>query len=143
MQILEETYQDNIKINTRNKIIICNFNFQIIAASVFALCMWLRFEPGLGEWITKLELSSFYIGVYVLIIASAIMMIVSFIGCISALQENTVMILIVSTQQTFIYMIWGIRCRTNTPSSAYSKVKWLQCASCSNYNRKGEFSVVP
>lgn len=73
----------------------------MIGASVFALCMWLRFEPGLGEWITKLELSSFYIGVYVLIIASAIMMIVSFIGCIAALQENTVMVLIVSTYSVY------------------------------------------
>lgn len=71
----------------------------MIGASIFALCMWLKFEPGLAEWIEKLELSPFYIGVYVLILASAIMMLISFIGCIAALQENTVTILIVSKKQ--------------------------------------------
>lgn len=61
--------------------------------------MWLRFEPGLEEWIEKLELSPFYIGIYVLIIAAAVMMLISFIGCVAALQENTVTILIVSKQK--------------------------------------------
>lgn len=68
----------------------------MIGASIFALCMWLRFEPGLEEWVEKLELSPFYIGIYVLVIASAVMMLISFIGCVAALQENTVTILIVS-----------------------------------------------
>lgn len=71
----------------------------MVGASIFALCMWLRFEPGLEEWITKLEISPFYIGVYVLILASAVMMIISFIGCVAALQENTITILIVSKQR--------------------------------------------
>lgn len=77
----------------------CMICLQMIAASIFALCMWLRFEQGLQEWIEKLELSPFYIGVYVLVIASAVMMIISFIGCVAALQENNVTILIVSRKR--------------------------------------------
>lgn len=68
----------------------------MFGASIFALCMWLRFEPGLGEWIQKLDLQAFYYGGYVLMLAAAVMMIVAFIGCIAALQENTVTILVVS-----------------------------------------------
>lgn len=75
---------------------------QMVGASIFALCMWLRFEPGLQEWIEKLELSQFYIGIYVLLIAAAVMMIISFIGCVAALQENTVTILIVSKRHYLV-----------------------------------------
>lgn len=70
--------------------------FQIIGASVFALTMWLRFEPGLDEWITKLELEPFYIGIYVLIALSVIVMLVAFLGCASGLSENLQMLLAVN-----------------------------------------------
>lgn len=65
----------------------------MIGAAILILCLWLRFEPGLEEWIEKLELYDFYTGLYILIIAGLVMMVVSFIGCISALQENTVALL--------------------------------------------------
>jgi type III secretory pathway component EscS len=69
----------------------------MIGASIFALCLWLRFEPGIGEFLEKLDAEEFYIGVYVLIVASIIIMIVAFIGCISALQESSIVLLVVST----------------------------------------------
>jgi len=61
----------------------------MIGAAIFALCLWLRFEPGLEEWIEKLDIEEFYIGIYILLVASIIIMVVSFIGCISALQESS------------------------------------------------------
>lgn len=68
----------------------------MIGASVFALCLWLRFENGVELWLNKLEASQLFIGLYVLIAASVLIMIVSFVGCLSALQESATALLIVS-----------------------------------------------
>ncbi|KAH0999280.1 hypothetical protein HUJ04_008081 [Dendroctonus ponderosae] len=68
----------------------------IIGAAIFALCLWLRFEPGINEWLTILNASNFYIGIYILVIVAAIIMVVSFLGCLSSLQENATIILGVS-----------------------------------------------
>lgn len=69
----------------------------MIGASIFGLCLWLKFEPGIEEWLSKLNALEFYIGVYILIGASIIIMIVAFVGCASALQESSLALLIVST----------------------------------------------
>jgi len=81
----------------------------MIGASIFALCLWLRFEPGIEDWLKKLEATEFYIGVYVLIIAAVIIMVVSFIGCVSALQESSVALLVyIGTQVVgFIFGLAG------------------------------------
>jgi CD9 antigen len=81
----------------------------MIGASIFALCLWLRFEPGIGEFLEKLDAEEFYIGVYVLIVASIIIMIVAFIGCISALQESSIVLLVyIGTQVVaFIFGLAG------------------------------------
>ncbi|KAG5886202.1 hypothetical protein JTB14_028033 [Gonioctena quinquepunctata] len=50
----------------------------MIGASIFALCLWMRFEPGIQEWLQKLDAEVFYIGIYVLIFATVVVMIVSF-----------------------------------------------------------------
>ncbi|KAF5297985.1 hypothetical protein FQA39_LY11860 [Lamprigera yunnana] len=60
----------------------------MIGAAIFALSLWLRFEPGLEEWVVRLELENFYIGLYILIVAGIIIMLVSFVGCVSSLQES-------------------------------------------------------
>lgn len=69
----------------------------MIGASVFGLCLWLRFENGVELWLTKLEATQVFIGLYVLVAASVVIMIVSFIGCVSALQESSVALLTVSS----------------------------------------------
>ncbi|GLV35179.1 Tetraspanin 2A [Carabus blaptoides fortunei] len=71
-----------------------NILIWLIAASVLGLCMWLRFEPGIDDWVTKLELQPFYIGVYVLILGAVLVMVVSFLGCFAALSENQVFMMI-------------------------------------------------
>ncbi|KAH1026903.1 hypothetical protein HUJ05_000499 [Dendroctonus ponderosae] len=68
-------------------------SYSIIGAAIFALCLWLRFEPGINEWLTILNASNFYIGIYILVIVAAIIMVVSFLGCLSSLQENATIIL--------------------------------------------------
>ena len=68
----------------------------MIGASIFALCLWMRFDPGIGTILDKLDADTFYDGIYVLIVASFIIMIVAFVGCVSALQESGIALLVVS-----------------------------------------------
>nr|CAD7392098.1 unnamed protein product [Timema cristinae] len=62
---------------------------QIMGAALFGLSLWLKFEPGLQDWFDKLSLQAVYTGVYILIVVSALVMIVSFVGCCGALMEQT------------------------------------------------------
>jgi hypothetical protein len=52
-------------------------------------------EPGFAEWVEKLQLQEYYTGIYVLIAAGIIVLIVSFIGCASAFMESRMMLIIV------------------------------------------------
>lgn len=68
----------------------------MVGASLFALTIWMASEPNFGEWIRLLDANVYFIGIYVLIIASIIVMIVSFLGCCSALMEHTLGLAVVS-----------------------------------------------
>ncbi|KAB0798878.1 hypothetical protein PPYR_06758 [Photinus pyralis] len=80
----------------------------MIGAAIFALTLWMRFEPGLEEWIQKLDLHQFYNGVYLLLVAAILMMIISFVGCISSLQENQTALLIYVGSQALGFVFGGI-----------------------------------
>lgn len=73
----------------------------MLATALFALTVWLRAEPGFNEWLTILQAQSFYIGVYILIAMSIIMMAVAFLGCLSALMENTLALFVFIGTQIF------------------------------------------
>lgn len=77
----------------------------IIGAAVFSLCLWLRFETGYQEILTILSANQFYIGIYVLLVSSLVIMVVAFLGCISALQENSVVLLAFIGTQLFCFVI--------------------------------------
>ncbi|XP_061390117.1 tetraspanin-2A [Musca vetustissima] len=77
----------------------------MLATSLFALTVWLRAEPGFNEWLKILQAESFYIGVYILIAISIIMMAVSFLGCLSALMENTLALFVFIGTQIFGFII--------------------------------------
>ncbi|XP_046431664.1 tetraspanin-2A [Neodiprion virginianus] len=62
----------------------------IFGASLFGLSLWMRLEPGFEEWVGFLGMWQFYIGIYILIAASVIVMIISFVGCGAALMELVV-----------------------------------------------------
>nr|CAD7458070.1 unnamed protein product [Timema tahoe] len=69
----------------------------IMGAALFGLSLWLKFEPGLQDWFDKLSLQAVYTGVYILIVVSALVMIVSFVGCCGALMEQTLPLYVVSS----------------------------------------------
>lgn len=72
------------------------FDSQIIGAAMFIMTVWIRAEPGFEEWVDILNIHVYYIGIYILIVASFIVMVVSFLGCCSALMEHTNAIYLVS-----------------------------------------------
>lgn len=73
----------------------------MLVTAIFALSVWLRAESGFNEWLRILEAEEFYIGVYILIATSIIMMAVAFLGCLSALAENTFTLVIFTGTQIF------------------------------------------
>ncbi|XP_063303893.1 CD9 antigen [Pelobates fuscus] len=72
---------------------IFNFIFWLAGTAVLAIGLWLRFD---GQTKSMFESdtnpSSFYTGVYILIGAGALMMLVGFLGCCGAIQESECML---------------------------------------------------
>ncbi|KAG8225990.1 hypothetical protein J437_LFUL003049 [Ladona fulva] len=81
----------------------------VAGACVFGICIWLRTEPNFSEWMEMLDVEEYYIGVYVMMAASLIVMGVSFLGCCSALMENHTMIYAVSLLPAFS-ICWEFSC---------------------------------
>ncbi|KAK9759286.1 Tetraspanin family [Popillia japonica] len=76
----------------------------MLATAIFALCLWIRFEPGFQDWIEVLEIQVVYIGPYILTVISAVVMIVSFLGCLSSLQESSFLIFIFIGTQLLVFV---------------------------------------
>lgn len=62
--------------------------FQIVGAALCGLSIWVRTEPGFVDWINKLEIRVFFIGIYILISVGLIVIGLSLLGCVSSLMEN-------------------------------------------------------
>ncbi|XP_019867576.1 tetraspanin-2A [Aethina tumida] len=60
----------------------------MLGLTIFALCLWMRVEDGIQEWLIKLDATNFYIGVYILIAVSIIIMLIAFFGCVVAVVDN-------------------------------------------------------
>lgn len=75
--------------------------FQLFGISIFALCLWICIEPGFNEWIKMLELQKYYIGIYIILIASLGIMVVAFLGCGASLMENVLLLWGVSIYKKF------------------------------------------
>jgi hypothetical protein len=85
------------------------FCFNIVAwlvgLGLFAFSLWIRVEPGFEEWIRILDIYSYYIGVYILIAVSVIVLLTSFLGCCSALMEHGVALLIFMITQVICFLL--------------------------------------
>nr|QBG80843.1 CD9 [Mauremys sinensis] len=83
-----------------------NFIFWLLGTAVLAIGLWLRFDTQTKS-IFEMESnnSNFYTGVYILIGAGALMMLVGFLGCCGAVQESQCML---GLFFTFLLVIFAI-----------------------------------
>lgn len=65
------------------------------------MTVWIRAEPSFEEWVQILNIYVYYVGIYILIAASVIVLIVSFLGCCSALMEHTSALFLVRVHSSY------------------------------------------
>jgi len=85
------------------------FCFNIVAwlvgIGLFAFSIWIRVEPGFEQWIQILDIYSYYIGVYILLAVSVLVLLTSFLGCCSALMEHGLALLIFTVTQIICFLL--------------------------------------
>ncbi|KAE8613890.1 hypothetical protein XENTR_v10007905 [Xenopus tropicalis] len=70
-----------------------NFIFWLAGTAVLGIGLWLRFDPQTKAMFeADQNTGAFYTGVYILIGAGALMMLVGFLGCCGAIQESECML---------------------------------------------------
>ncbi|NP_001085363.1 MGC82181 protein [Xenopus laevis] len=70
-----------------------NFIFWLAGTAVLAIGLWLRFDNQTKTLFdSDQNTGTFYVGVYILIGAGALMMLVGFLGCCGAIQESECML---------------------------------------------------
>nr|XP_006633875.1 PREDICTED: CD9 antigen [Lepisosteus oculatus] len=99
-----------------------NFLFWLAGTAVLAIGLWLRFDSRTkGIFEVDSNPSTFFTGVYILIGAGALMMIVGFLGCCGAIQESPCMLGLVSI--AFICTPFDTKGPVTAFSLALSKVQ--------------------
>lgn len=70
-----------------------NFLFWLAGTGVLAVALWLRFDKTTeGLFQVQDSPTAFFTGVYILIVAGALMMVVGFLGCCGAIKESPCML---------------------------------------------------
>ncbi|XP_060745973.1 CD9 molecule b [Tachysurus vachellii] len=96
-----------------------NFLFWLAGTGVLAIGLWLRFDKAtVSLFEVENSPSTFLIGVYILIVAGALMMVVGFLGCCGAIRESQCMLglffifLLIIFAAEVAAGIWGLSNKT-------------------------------
>ncbi|KAF7248089.1 CD9 antigen [Varanus komodoensis] len=118
-----------------------NFVFWLAGTAVLAIGLWLRFDSQTKDVFDHDENhTSFYTGVYILIGAGALIMLVGFLGCCGAIQESQCMLGLFFTFLLLIFAlevaaaIWGFANRSKIVDDVNNFYK-------ATYERRHEPSV--
>jgi len=69
-------------------VVIINVLCGILGALLFSLAIWLRVETEVRDWVRELGMYQYWNGLYILMAAGAIIVIISFFGCCGAFISN-------------------------------------------------------
>lgn len=70
-------------------VIVINVLCGILGALIFSLAVWMRLENEVRQWVSELGMYQYWNGLYILMAAGAIIMLISFCGCCGALVNNS------------------------------------------------------
>lgn len=73
---------------------------QILGLLVFILGFWFRFEGQVRTWVGDLGMTQYWTGLYILMAAAAVIIIISICGCAGALTANPNLLLTVLRKKT-------------------------------------------
>ncbi|KAM3832543.1 CD9 antigen [Vipera latastei] len=100
-----------------------NFVFWLAGTAVLGIGLWLRFDSQTKDIFQSEENNtSFYTGIYILIGAGALIMLVGFLGCCGAIQESQCMLGLFFTFLLVIFAlevgaaIWGFANKEEVPN---------------------------
>jgi len=65
-----------------------NFIGWMFGATIFGLCMWIRFDNDMQQWIIDLGLYNYWTGIYILLAGAALVLFVTFLGCCGSIMES-------------------------------------------------------
>jgi len=88
-------------------VVVLNVICGLLGALIFALAMWMRLENEVREWVRELDMTQYWTGLYILMAAGAIIVIVSFCGCCGAFAANPCLLATASIL-TFVCLILEI-----------------------------------
>lgn len=89
-----------------NHILLCfNVITWVVAFIVIGLCLWLRFDPDVGEWVDILQIQSFYIGLYILIVSCILICASGFLSCVATFSGNQFLLTVNIAMQLLIFIL--------------------------------------
>ncbi|XP_014260713.1 tetraspanin-2A [Cimex lectularius] len=97
-------YEKSITV-IRGTLLCMNFVTWLIALAVIGLCFWLRFDSDIQEWVSMVEIQSFYIGLYIIIIAAILVSATGFVSCAATVSDNSTLIAANVVMQLLLFIL--------------------------------------